>query len=79
MKHAHAEVDSCLFDMIKQVDKDEANTEESKQESEGANASTSKFSDASQYTDLNPIGIGQFKTKCQVIFDYAIIPFQIKT
>jgi hypothetical protein len=46
--------------MSKPVVKDEANIEESKQESEGASASTSKFSGASQYTDLNPIGTGQF-------------------
>ena len=43
------------------VEKDESNAETSKTESQEASASTSKFSDASQYTDLNPIGTGNFK------------------
>ena len=62
-KHALAALSSYLVDMSKLVNKDEANIEETKQESQGATATTSKFSDASQYTDLNPIGTGQFKTK----------------
>ena len=54
-KYAHAAVDSCLVDMSKHDDKDEANIEESKQESQGATPSIFMFSDVSQYTDLNQL------------------------